>query len=272
MTPHFLQVADRIVETADVVTLDIVVPPALADALRFRPGQFDMLYAFGIGEAPISISGDAVLADRITHTIRAVGPVSTALTVLQPGDSVGLRGPFGNHWPIEATEGHDVLLLAGGIGLMPLRPVLYHLLRHRGRYGRVVLLYGARCRDDLLFRSELSVWRRHPDLDVRVSLNEGDRNWTGDVGFVTQFLPRLGLSAEDTVAMICGPEIMIRATGRAVADLGVPPDRIHASMERNMKCALGTCGHCQFGPLFLCRDGPVFSLERIESLMSIPEL
>lgn len=272
MTPHFLRVAERTVETADVVTLDIAVPSALKDVCRFRPGQFDMLYAYRVGEVPISISGDAALTDRITHTIRAVGPVSRALAALDIGDSVGLRGPFGNHWPIEDAEGHDVLLVAGGIGLMPLRPVIHHVLRHRGRYGSVVLLYGAKRRDDLLFRSELSAWRRRPDLELAVALNEADRDWTGEVGFVTQLLPKVGLAAHDTVAMLCGPEIMIRVTGRAVADLGVAPARIHASMERNMKCALGTCGHCQLGPLFLCRDGPVFSLDRIDPLMSVPEL
>jgi len=272
MVPHFLRVGDRVVETADVVTLDIAVPKFLEEACRFRPGQFDMLYAFGVGEVPISISGDPARTERITHTIRAVGPVSRAIAALGVGDTIGLRGPFGNHWPIELAEGHDVLLAAGGIGLMPLRPVIHHLLRHRGRYGRVVLLYGAKRRDDLLFRSELSTWRRHPDLELRVSLNEGDRDWTGDVGFVTQLLPRVGLDPEDTIAMLCGPEIMIRATGRAISDLGVSPTRIHASMERNMKCALGTCGHCQLGALFLCRDGPVFTLAKSEPLMNIPEL
>ncbi len=272
MVPTFLRVAERVQETDDVVTLGLAVPPALQASFRHRPGQFDMLYVFGVGEVPISISGDASRADRITHTVRAVGPVSTALTRFGVGDAVGVRGPFGNCWPLDEARGADVLVIAGGIGLMPLRPVLYELLRERGRHGRVMLLYGAKRRSDLLFRDELSAWRRQPGLEVRVALNEGDRDWTGDVGFVTQLLPRIGISAPDIVAMLCGPEIMIRATGRALVDLGVPAARVHASMERNMKCALGTCGHCQLGPLFLCRDGPVFTLDRVEPLMRVREL
>lgn len=272
MTPTFLRIAERVQETADVVTLELAVPSEHEAAFRHRPGQFDMLYVFGVGEVPISISGDATRHDRVTHTVRAVGPVSTALTKLGTGDVVGVRGPFGNPWPLDAARGADVLVIAGGIGLMPLRPVILHLLRNRGQFGRVSLLYGAKRRDDLLFRDELSDWRRHPDLEVRVALNEADRDWTGDVGFVTQLLPKVGVAPADTVAFLCGPEIMIRATGRALVDIGMSARHVHASMERNMKCALGTCGHCQLGPLFICRDGPVFSFDRIDPLMSIREL
>lgn len=272
MVPHFPSVVERVAEAPDVVTLEVAVPPALRAVTRFLPGQFVMLYAFGVGEIPIGLAGDPGVDDRLVFTVRAVGPVSRALASLRVGDTLGLRGPFGNHWPIEAAEGRDLLVVAGGIGLSPLRPLIYHALRHRGRYGRVVLLYGAKRREELLYRDELSAWRRRPDLELRVSLDRGDRDWSGHVGFVTQFLPALGLSPTETQAAVCGPEVMIRATGRALVDLGVPAERVHASLERNMKCALGTCGHCQLGALFLCRDGPVFTFRTIDPLMAIREL
>lgn len=267
MTPKFVIVGASQRETGDVWTIDL---PGAAPG--FRPGQFNMLYAFGIGEVPISISGDPAETARIVHTVRAVGPVSRALAALKPGDSVGLRGPFGGSWPVEAAAGRDVLLIAGGIGLAPLRPALYHLLRNRSHYGRVALIYGARGPDDLLFRHELDQWRRLPDLQVRVTVDRAGADWTGDVGLVTALLPKVRFTPEDTLAMICGPEVMIRFAARALEDLGVPGARIFASLERNMKCAIGLCGHCQFGPEFICRDGPVFSFERIRANMNVWEV
>lgn len=269
MVPQLMSVAHSVRETDDVVTLEIDAPHGTL--LGFQPGQFNMLYAFGVGEVPISISGNPGATDRITHTIRAVGAVSQALTDLKHGDQLGVRGPFGSSWPTEEAKGYDVLVIAGGIGLVPLRPVIYHLLEHREAYGRIALIYGARTQADLIFHPELEAWRRTPDFQVRVTLNFAGPEWSGDVGHVTKLLPRIRFDPADTVAMICGPEVMIRATALALADIGLASEQIYASLERNMKCAIGLCGHCQFGPHFVCKDGPVYCYDRIRDLLAVQE-
>ena len=270
--PFFVPVRRRVRESADVATLEFDALEAGPAWSGFGPGQFNMVYAFGVGEIPVSISGDPSDPTRILHTIRAVGPVSRALATARRGEPVGLRGPFGSRWPVERAAGHDLLIVAGGIGLAPLRPVLYHALRDRGAYGRVALLYGARTPQDLLFRRELDVWRRTPGLQVRVAVDRAGPDWEGDVGFVTGQFPKVRFDPLEAVAMICGPELMIRAAAQSLQELGVDADRIHVSMERNMQCAIGHCGHCQFGPKFVCRDGPVFPYSTIAPMMAIREL
>lgn len=272
MAPRFLSVKRRLRETADVFSLEIALDDAGASVPRFRPGQFNMLYAFGVGEIPISVSGDPSITTSITHTIRSVGPVSAALAKLRSGDPVGIRGPFGNCWPADEAAGYDVLVIASGIGLVPLRPVLYHLLRQREAYGRVALLYGARTPDDLLYRRELDSWRRTPNLQVRVTLSRAGPDWVGDVGYVTGLLPKVRFTPADTIAMVCGPEPMIRSTALALEAIGLTPAQIFVSLERNMKCATGFCGHCQFGPHFICKDGPVFRYDRVRGLMAMREI
>lgn len=272
MQPRFLAVKQRVAETADVVTLTLAdSAPGQAPA-GFLPGQFNMLYCFGIGEIPVSISSDATRPEHLGHSIRAVGPVSRALTQLEPGDWVGVRGPFGNHWPLATAVGLDVLIMASGIGLVPLRPALYHLLHQRADYGRVALLYGTRTPADLLFRPEIEQWRRTPGLDVRVTMSRAGREWPGDVGYVTAQLPKVRCDPAATLAMLCGPEPMIRASATALQARGVDPARIFVSLERNMKCGLGLCGRCQLGPLFLCRDGPVFAWDQVAHLLPVREL
>ncbi|MBG0792258.1 FAD/NAD(P)-binding protein [Methylocystis sp. H62] len=268
MAPSMTPVTRFIRESAEVFTFDL----APERATPFTPGQFNMLYAFGVGEIPISISGAADAPDRLTHTIRAVGPVSAALGRLKAGDQVGLRGPFGVGWPVEEAKGFDVLLIGGGIGLAPLRPAIYWLLRHRAAYGRVGVLYGARTPDDLIFVSELEEWRKTPDFQLRVAVERAGPEWTGDVGYVTPLLSKLRYDPADAIAMICGPEVMIRATALALEDAGIADSRIFVSMERNMKCAIGHCGHCQFGPLFICKDGPVHRYDRVRDLLAYREL
>jgi NAD(P)H-flavin reductase len=272
MAPRFLAIRRRVRETAGVITLEIPVEHQETALARFEPGQFNMLYAFGVGEVPISISGDPSATDRIVHTIRAVGPVSEALIKLKRNEIVGIRGPFGSGWPVDEAAGCDVLVIAGGIGFAPLRPALYHLIRERERYGRVALLYGARSPNDLLYRKELDVWRRAPDLQVRVTVDRAGHDWIGDVGIVTKLLPKIRVDPVDTVAMICGPEVMIRITAASLEDMGVAPERIFVSLERNMKCAVGWCGHCQFGPHFLCKDGPVLRFDRIRDILGLREI
>lgn len=272
MVPRFLAVTKRTPESADVVTLELDASGDGADAHPFAPGQFNMLYAFGVGEVAISMSGNPAVRDRFVHTIRAVGPVSGALAAMKTGAEIGVRGPFGSAWPIAQASGLDVVVIAGGIGLAPLRPAIYELLRTRGQFGRVGILYGARGPAELLFRRELEAWRRHPELQVRVSVDRGDPQWTGDVGVVTHLLPKVEFDPVDTLALICGPEIMIRFTAMALEDLGVARERIFVSLERNMKCAVGTCGHCQFGPRFICKDGPVFAYAQVRASLGIREL
>ncbi len=270
--PKLFTVRRRMRAADAVVSLEIGGDEMTGSPGPFKPGQFNMLYAFGVGEIPVSFSGDSAVTNRITHTIRAVGPVSTALSRLKRGAQIGVRGPFGNSWPVEEAKGCDVLIIAGGIGLVPLRPVLYHLLRHREAYGRIALLYGARTPGDLLFGRELDAWRRTPDFQVRVAVERAGRDWAGDVGYVTRLLPKIRFDPNDTVAMVCGPEVMIRSSALALEDAGVAASQTFVSLERNMKCAIGFCGHCQFGPHFICKDGPVYRYDRVRDLLTIREL
>lgn len=272
MTPRFLTVASNSRESADVTTLELVTHGDDGEPIGFAPGQFNMLYAFGVGEVPISMSGNPAARDRLIHTIRGVGPVSSALTAVRRGAKVGVRGPYGSAWPIDHASGLDVVVIAGGIGLAPLRPAIYELLRNREQFGRVAILYGARSPAELLFRRELDAWRRLPELQVRVSVDRGDAEWTGEVGVVTHLLPKVMVDFPGSVALICGPEVMIRFTAMALEDLGVERDRVFVSLERNMKCAVGTCGHCQFGPHFICKDGPIFRYDRVSASLGTREL
>jgi NAD(P)H-flavin reductase len=270
MTPNLYRVRQVRRETLDTFTLEF--EPLEGPHPVFAPGQFNMLYVFGAGEVPISISGDPTQTHPLVHTVRAVGAVTDALCRLKRGGVVGVRGPFGSHWPIKEAEGSDVLIVGGGLGLAPLRPALYHLLANRGRYGNVVLLYGTRTPQDLLFRRELQRWRGRFDLQVEVTVDNAIGEWPGHVGVVTTMIPRAEFDPDETVALVCGPEIMMRFTVAELKGRGLSPQKIHVSMERNMKCGIGLCGHCQFGPTFVCKDGPVFPWADIEHLLKVREV
>jgi NAD(P)H-flavin reductase len=277
MLPRAYRVVWTRPDTADTVTLALepdgaagAAPSAGADA-RGLPGQFNMLYAFGIGEVPISISGDTSVTQRLIHTVRAVGAVSSALCRLRPGDALGVRGPFGRPWPVDEAQGSDLVIVAGGIGLAPLRPVIYHVLANRERYGRVTLLYGARRPEEMLFVSELQAWRSRLDLDVLVTVDRATEQWRGNVAFVTRLIPRVE-TGPGTLALVCGPELMMRYAAMALMGLGVSPEHVYVSLERNMNCGVGLCGHCQLGPLFVCRDGPVVSYASVERLLRTAEV
>ena len=250
-------------EMRDTYTLELEpadgtgVPP-------FAAGQCNMLYVFGMGEVPISISGDPTQPQPLVHTVRTVGAVTRAICTLKRGAVLGVRGPFGSAWPVATAVGQDVVLVAGGLGLAPLRPVLYHVLAHREQYGQVVLLYGTRTPEDLLYRRQLEHWRARFDLEVLVTVDRATSTWRGSVGVVTKLIARAPFDPPETVAMLCGPEVMMRFTMMALRQRGVAEDHIFVSMERNMKCAIGLCGHCQFGPTFLCKDGPVLCYDRIK--------
>jgi len=258
-------------ETPDTFTLALE-PPQEADGTRFLPGQFSMLWRFGVGELPISISGDPAEHGRLTYTVRSVGQATNALIGETIGSGIGVRGPFGTGWPIEAARGRDVVLAGGGIGLAPLRPVIYHVLGNRKDYGRLVVLYGARSPRDLLYRKELASWARQPDTQVLVTVDYGGISWHGHVGVVTTLFKYARLQPARSVAMICGPEIMMRFVTRELDAHGLKREDIYLSMERNMKCAVGFCGHCQYGPHFICKDGPVFPYASIQPLLEKYEL
>jgi len=271
MVPVPFLIERTVKDLPDTFTVDLRAERGTA-SFPFAPGQFNMLYQFGVGEVPISISGDPSKPETLVHTIRAVGSVTDAMAALKPGAVMGVRGPFGSAWPVETVEGSDVVLVAGGVGLAPLRPAIYHILTNRARYGRFVILYGARTPRDILFRAQLEKWSSRLDTYVDVTVDRASVDWHGNVGVVTKLIDHGGFDPDNTVAMICGPETMMRFTIQALSHQGVSHERIYVSMERNMKCAVGFCGHCQFGGHFVCRDGPVFRFDRIEDLFKVREL
>jgi NAD(P)H-flavin reductase len=267
--PAPFRVTSRRHETHDTWTLRL--EPAGATTTRFAPGQFAMVYAFGVGAAPISVS-EVTRDGALVHTVRAVGPVSDAICAARPGDVLGVNGPYGTSWPLAEAEGRDVVVVAGGIGLAPLRPAVHELLAHRKRYGAVSILYGGRSPDELLYARELERWRGRFDLAVEVTVDAAGRDWRGRVGVVTRLIPRAVFDPERTLAMICGPEVMMRFAAAALRDRGVGADAIWLSLERRMRCGVGHCGHCQLGPLFICTDGPVLRYDAVESLIRVAEL
>ena len=257
-------------ETRDVATLEL--RPTAGERPAFQPGQFNMLYAFGVGEVAISVSGDPARMGSYVHTVRNVGTVSGVIAALKEGAILGLRGPFGTPWPSQTAEGCDVVIVAGGLGLAPLRPAIYHVLARRERYGRIAILYGTRSPADILYHREIERWRRRLDVDISVTVDHADPSWHGNVGVVTKLIARSGFDPNSTIAMICGPEVMMRFAAMALNETGVSSERVYLSMERNMKCAIGLCGHCQFGPNFICKDGPVMRYDRIAEILAVREI
>ena len=268
MVPAPYRVCRRRRETSDTWTLTL--EPLAGEGIAPEPGQFTMLYVFGVGEIPISVSGTE--GGRLVHTVRAVGAVSAAICAAKPDAVLGVRGPFGTVWPLREAAGRDVVVVAGGVGLAPLRTAVRTLERGRGDYGAVTLLYGGRTPGDLLFRSELEQWRRRGMLAVDVTVDAAQSDWKGRVGVVPKLIKGANLDPGSAMALVCGPEIMMKFSVTALLDRGVAPERIHLSMERNMRCAIGHCGHCQLGSTLVCRDGPVYSYDRLAELIAVREL
>jgi len=266
--PEFFRVRKRRRELADTWTLELEP----GRPFGFLPGQFNMLYVFGVGEVPISISGDPANPEVLVHTVRAVGKTSQAICALRPGAMVGVRGPYGISWPMNEAAGGDVVVAAGGIGLAPLRSAIYHLMAQRERYGRVFLFCGGRSPELLLYSAEVRRWRSRFDIEVEVTVDSAASQWRGNLGVVTKLIARAGFEPSATTALVCGPEIMMRFAVTELVSRGVAPERVYVSMERNMKCAIGLCGHCQYGPQFICKDGPVFSYAKIERQFKVREL
>jgi anaerobic sulfite reductase subunit B len=266
--PLPFRVADRRSDTVDTWTLTL---EPLGDGFVVEPGQFVMVYAFGVGEVPISVSGPPQRpGDLVVLTVRDVGAVTHAICASEPGSVLGLRGPLGNSWPVEAAEGGDAVVVAGGIGLAPLRPVVLHALARRPRFGAVSVLYGARTPGDLLYTDELAAWAG--EFAVEVTVDAADTSWTGRVGVVPKLLEQADFRPEAVTAFVCGPEVMIHFTVEALRERGVPDGRIFLSLERDMRCGVGLCGHCQLGPTLICRDGPVYSQAQVAQLLGVREL
>lgn len=271
MVPREFEIAGLRWETGegDVFTWELTAVDGKPFA--FQPGQFNMLYQFGVGEVPVSISGDCE-SGKLIHTTRAVGAVTRKMQTLRPGDTIGVRGPFGSVWPVDEAHGKDLVIVVGGIGLAPLRPVVYYALNHREKFNRVHLLYGTRTPLDIIYRSELEQWQRDGKIEVQITVDRAQASWRGNVGVVPNLLQTARFDPDNTVAMTCGPEVMMHFTEMGLAKAGVPQNNIYVSMERNMKCAIGHCGHCQYGPHFICKDGPVFRMDTIASLFKVREL
>jgi NAD(P)H-flavin reductase len=259
-------------EIAGTATYEFeLTDPNHAAAFHFLPGQFNMLYLPGYGESAISISSDAERPKSLAHTVRVVGNVTRALARCCVNDEVLLRGPFGSAWPIAECMDRNVVIAAGGIGLAPLRPVIYHIINHRGDFDQVHLLYGARSPEGLLYRNEFDLWNK-AGIRVDLTVDVGDLEWYGDIGVVPMLLHRLRLDSANTRVLTCGPEIMMRFVIFEALAGRIAPEHIYLSMERNMNCAVGFCGHCQLGPAFICKDGPVFSYAQMEPYLQIEDL
>ncbi len=258
-------------ETRDIATYSLTfTDPAIREQYRYLPGQFNMLYLPGFGEAAISISSDPGEPSTLLHTIREAGNVTTAMSHLKKGDTIGVRGPFGSAWPVDRAEGKDLIIVGGGIGLAPLRPAIYHVIRHREKYGKITILSGARSSTDLLYPEEYDEWRAH-DIDVQVTVDRADESWQGNVGVVPMLFYSMRPDPRNTIVFTCGPEIMMRFVVYEALARRIPKEDVYVSLERNMKCAIGFCGHCQYGPFYLCKEGPVLSYNRIEPFFGVEE-
>ena len=262
-------VMERTQESPTIFTLRLRLSDAAAQAAyRFAPGQFNMLYLYGVGEVPISIMSDPEERDGIGHTIRALGRVTKGLAALQPGDSLGLRGPYGRGWPLQEMGGHDVVLVTGGLGCAPVVSVIHYVLKRRERYGKLVIIQGVKHAEDLIWSEQYAKWAALPNTQVLVAASEGAALWPWHVGRVTELFQLACFDPARAVGMMCGPEGMMRVAADNLLQRGVPESRLYLSMERNMQCAVGRCGHCQLGGSFVCRDGPVFNWGQVKSLLA----
>ncbi|MEW6592254.1 MAG: FAD/NAD(P)-binding protein [Candidatus Hadarchaeota archaeon] len=263
-----MEVVEKMQHTKDTMSIAVkFVDPEERKRYSFTPGQFNMLYVYGVGEAPISISSRPD-EEKIGHTIRSVGYISRAISSLKEGDIIGLRGPYGSGWPVEKTEGKDVIVIGGGIGLCPLRPAIHHMLKNRKKYSSVKVLCGARSPSDLMFPEEYDTWCELGG-EVLVTVDRSDERWKGSVGLITTLLDQIKMNPASTVAMVCGPEIMMNIVSQELVKRGISADSIYLSMERRMKCGIGLCGHCQFCGYFVCKDGPVFTYKQLAGLLGV---
>ncbi|OGV39301.1 MAG: Ni/Fe hydrogenase subunit gamma [Legionellales bacterium RIFCSPHIGHO2_12_FULL_42_9] len=266
--PHPARIIERTQESHTIVTLKTEFIEEQHHYQTFHPGQFNMLYLYGVGEVAISIASNPDENAYLSHTIRAVGRVTKALQNLQVGDEIGLRGPYGHGWPLVESQGKNILVVTGGLGCAPTVSVINYILARRKHYGALTILQGVKHSEDFIFRKQYALWQQAPNTIVHIAADQVEPHWPWGVGYVTDMIESLKLNPTNTIAMMCGPEMMMHAAINALVKKEIPEDAIYLSMERNMECGVGHCGHCQYGGLFICKDGPIFSYPRIKMLFS----
>jgi sulfhydrogenase subunit gamma (sulfur reductase) len=261
---HPATIVEKIREAEDIDTYRLrFVDEQVRRSFRFAPGQFNMVYLFGVGEVAISIVSDPDEPEFLDHTIRVAGRVTKAIARLQPGDELGIRGPFGRGWPLADAQGKDVVIVTGGLGCAPVVGAIEYIFRRRNQYGSVKILHGVKTPHDLLYRERFDAWRRHPDTEVLLASDQPDKTWRYHIGVVTELFEQVRVDPARTIVLMCGPEIMMRLGVPILMQRGIPATAIHVSLERHMECGIGLCGHCQMGPYFLCKDGPVMRYDRV---------
>ena len=265
--PQVAQIIERRQETADIFTLGLrLSDEKVHQAYQFQPGQFNMLYLYGVGEVAISIASDPQNKELYYHTIHQVGSVTRGLAQLREGDYLGLRGPYGVGWPLQQAVGQDIVVITGGLGCAPSVSAIHYIVKRRAQFGKLMILQGVKHSHDLLFRQQYEQWSQLPNTQVWLAANQSGSHWPWLTGYVTQFIPNLQFDTERAVVMMCGPEAMMRAAIAPLIQIGLTDEKIYINMERNMECGLGHCGHCQFGGQFVCKNGPVFCYPVIKNL------
>ena len=266
--PHSAKIIARRQESPTIFTLQTEFIEDPQPSYFFQPGQFNMLYLYGVGEVAISIASDPDVHTYLSHTIRAVGRVTKALHKLKEGDEIGIRGPYGKGWPIQEAQGKDVIIVTGGLGCAPTVSVINYILARRELYGALTILQGVKHSDDLIFQKQYALWRQAPNTQVHIAADCAGPKWPWAIGYVTDMIQSLTLEPDKTITMMCGPEMMMHAAIGALIKKELPEEAIYLSMERNMACGVGHCGHCQYGGFFVCKDGPVFAYPQIKALFS----
>lgn len=268
--PMEAEVVEFIAESPTIFTLRLKLTDDQQNQLySFQPGQFNMLYLHGVGEVAISIVSDPQDETLVDHTIRAVGRVTKGLQQLRAGDRLGLRGPYGRGWPMQESKGHDVIIVTGGLGCAPVVAVINYILMRRKKFGKLTIIQGVKHSDDLIWRERYDYWNTLPDTQVLIATSQGGAVWPFHQGRVTSLFSKSIIDPRDAYSMLCGPEGMMQAAAIGLIELGLSPDRIYLSMERNMQCGVGHCGHCQYGKDFICKDGPVFTYPEIQDRLGV---
>ncbi len=269
--PLEAEIAERVQESATIFTLHLrFIEPEHHERFIFYPGQFNMLYLYGVGEVAISIVSDPEKKNILSHTIRAIGRVTKALQRLQPGDRIGIRGPYGRGWPLEQAKGKDVVVVTGGLGCAPSVSIINYILERRSQYGNLSILQGVKHSEDFIFKKQYALWKKSPHTEIHIAADQAGPKWPWSVGYVTDMIDKIKLNPANTVVMMCGPEMMMNTAIKVFSKKGVSEDHLYLSMERNMECGIGQCGHCQYGGFFICKDGPVFAYSEIKELFHEP--
>ena len=267
--PHPAKIIARRQESRTIFTITTEFTESAPAYAPFSPGQFNMVYLYGVGEVAISISSDPAEQGYLSHTIRAVGRVTKALEQQDIGDEIGIRGPYGQGWPLDIALGKDILIVTGGLGCAPTVSAINYIIKRRADYGNLTILQGVKHSDDFIFRNQYALWQKTPNTVVHIAADQAGPHWPWDIGYVTNMISALPIDPKNTIVMMCGPERMMHTAIQALIQKNVSEAAIYLSMERNMQCGIGLCGHCQYGDLFLCKDGPVVAYPRIKALFSI---